>query len=95
MEYILFIHNNSDQPTTEEQWNEFFVAANESGMFSGGSEISAGIQIGDKSVKSALDSVVGYMRFESDSIDKLLKLLELHPVKIQGGTLELCEAPKT
>ncbi len=95
MEYILLIHNNADNPETEEQWNEFFTAANDSGMFNGGSEISPGIQLGSKKVKSATDTVAGYMRFETNDINKLHQLLELHPVKIQGGTLELCETPKT
>ena len=94
MEYILFIHNNVEHPTTEEQWTEFFAAANESGMFSGGSEISAGRQIGSREVVAVTDSVIGYMRFETDDLDKLNHLLDLHPVRIQGGTLELCETPK-
>ena len=95
MEYILFIHDNVDHPTTESQWTEFFSVANESGMFRGGSEISSGVQIGAKPVKYATDSVVGYMRFESDDFEALVQLLELHPVRRQGGTLELCETPKT
>ena len=95
MEYILLIHNNADQPTTEEQWNTYFSAARESAMFNGGSEIGSRIQLGSKNVISTTDSVVGYMRFEADDINKLHQLLELHPVYIQGGTLELCETPRT
>lgn len=95
MEYILFIHKNVDQPTTEDQWNAFFSAANESGIFSGGSEIRKSIQIGFKKVPLTTKSVVGCMRFETDDISQVHKLLELHPVFIQGGTLELCEMPKT
>jgi len=95
MEYILFIHNNADQPTTEEQWNSYFSAARESGIFTGGSAIGSRVQLGSKNVISTTDSVVGYMRFETDDIGKLHQLLELHPVYLQGGTLELCETPKT
>lgn len=95
MEYILFIHKNVDQPTTEDQWSAFFTAANESGIFSGGSEIRNSIQIGVKNVSPMTASVVGCMRFETDDISQVYKLLELHPVFIQGGTLELCEMPKT
>jgi len=29
MEYVLFIHNNVDSPTSEDQWDKFFAAANE------------------------------------------------------------------
>lgn len=95
MEYILFVHKNSNRPATQNQWNDFFAAANESGMFNGGSEISPGVKLGAPDIVCASDSVVGYMRFETDDVSKLYQLLELHPVKIQGGTLELCETPKT
>lgn len=95
MEYILFIHNNTDYQTTEEQWNSYFLAARESGIFKGGSEIQNRVQLGLKHVNSTTDSVVGYMRFETDDISKLHRLLKLHPVYMQGGTLELCETPKS
>jgi len=95
MEYILFIHNNMDQQPTNEQWNSFFAKAVASGMFNGGSEMGKSAQLGRKSVTPVTKSAVGYMRFETDDIEKLHKLLESHPAYIQGGTLELCELPKT
>lgn len=94
MEYILFIHNNTDSDTTDEQWNSFFTEANNSGVFIGGSEISNQIQIGKKHVKNITDKIGGFMRFESEDKNKIFSLLEKHPVIIQGGTLELCEMPK-
>ena len=42
-----------------------------------------------------LESVVGCMFFEVDDTNQLHKLLELHPVSIQGDTLEICEMAKT
>ena len=95
MEYILLIHKNADLVATSEQWNEFFIAANESGVFLGGSEISNQIQIGTKPVKKITDSIGGFMRFESEDKNVILDLLKKHPVIIQGGTLELCEMPKS
>ena len=95
MEYILFIHNNTDSPTTEGQWDSFFEDANKSGIFIGGSEISNQMQVGNKAVKDITNEIVGYMRFESDDKSKILTLLEKHPVIIQGGTVELCETPRT
>ena len=95
MEYILFIHNNTDANTTPEQWDAFFIAAKKSGTFQGGSEISNQYQIGKKSVSKITDSIVGVMRFESNDKCKILAILEKHPVYLQGGTLELCEMPKT
>ena len=95
MEYILFIHNNTDSATTEEQWSSFFEDANKSGVFLGGSEIANQTQIGKKTVKNITNEIVGYMRFESEDKSKILTLLEKHPVIIQGGTVELCETPRT
>lgn len=95
MEYILFIHNNVDQPTTEGQWAAFFEAAKQSGIFNGGSEITESHQLGSKKVTPSTNSVVGVMRFQTDDIQKLNQLLELHPVYIQGGTLEVCNMPTT
>ncbi len=95
MEYILFIHNNTDSNTTSEQWDAFFIAAKNSGIFQGGSEISNQHQIGRKSVSTITNNIVGVMHFESNDKNKILALLEKHPVFLQGGTLELCEMPKT
>jgi len=95
MEYILFIHNNTDAVTTEDQWQSFFTAAKNSGVFQGGSEISNQYQIGKKTVQQITNNISGVMRFKSDDKNKILALLEKHPVIIQGGTLELCEMPKS
>ena len=95
MEYILFIHNNADSPANSQQWDDFFTAANASGTFLGGSEISTRIQVGSKDVENITNNVAGFMRFESDDKNVILKLLEKHPVALTGGTLELCEMPKS
>lgn len=95
IEYILFIHKNTDHSPTNDQWAAFITAARNSGVFIGGSEVSPGVKIGDYAVTLATDSVVGYMRFKTDDVNILYRLLEQHPVVIQGGTVELCETPKT
>ncbi len=93
MEYILFIHNDIDSTSTSQQWDDFFIAAKDSGLFLGGSEISNQIQIGDKPIRKITDSIGGFMRFESNDKNTILQLLKKHPVVMQGGTLELCEMP--
>lgn len=84
-----------EQQPTDEQWSSFFAKATESGMFNGGSEIGKSTLLGSNSVSPVTNSAVGYMRFETDNIDKLHKLLGAHPAYINGGTLELCELPTT
>lgn len=95
MEYILFIHKNTDKPTTQEAWDSFFATAKDSGLFAGGSEIANRIQLGEKVVPDITEQVGGFMRFNADSLAAVRELLEQHPVLTCGGTLELCEMPKT
>jgi len=95
MEYILFIHNNSQSATQDEQWHTFFNEARKSGVFRGGSEMSNQQQIGKVLDTKITDNIAGIMRFESDDIQSILSLLDIHPVALQGGTLELCEMPRS
>lgn len=95
MEYILFIHGNTDTQTNSADWEHFFELAGNSGMFQGGSEIGKRIQLGNKDVTDTTKSVVGYMRFEVDNVETIKKLLYDHPVLKSGGTLELCELPQS
>ncbi len=95
MEYILFIHDNTDTPTKEEDWDRFLALARSSGLFQGGSEIGKRIRLGSKELSDTTKSVSGYMRFESRDVEALKSLLNEHPVLKNGGTLELCELPKT
>jgi len=95
MEYILFIHKNTESSIPKEEWDSFFSAALESGIFQGGSEIRNRIQLGEKPVNDITESVGGFMRFESENLEVVKSLLNKHPVLINGGTLELCEMPKS
>jgi len=95
MEFILFIHNNADSTVTNDEWASFINTAKQSGLFLGGSEIANQIQLGNKSVNRITDNIGGFMRFEADNDHMVLELLEKHPVFKQGGTLELCEMPKS
>ena len=95
MEYILFIHNNSDVTPTDEAWQMFFEAARASGMFQGGSAIANAMQLGNKPVAATTASVGGFMRFASNDRQAVIELLHQHPVLVNGGTLELCEMPSS
>jgi hypothetical protein len=94
-QYILLIQGNSKSASTPEEWEIFFTAAKQSGLFEGGSKIGKREIIGDISSAKPTDHIVGYMRFNSDDKQKILNLLEKHPVVIHGGTVELCEMPKS
>ena len=95
MEYIALIHKNTDSTPTSEEWTHFFEVASETSMFRGGSQIGKRLALGTKEVADTTFEVGGYMRFESDNLNLLRELLKTHPVVVHGGTIELCELPKS
>jgi hypothetical protein len=95
MQYIALIHNNTDSTPTADEWAQFFDAARQTGMFKGGSAIGARYTIGGKSVSDGTETIGGYMRFDSDDLERLQALLADHPMIKHGGTIELCEMPQS
>lgn len=95
MQFIAFIHGNSDTTATTEQWSRFFEDAKDSGMFQGGSALGSRHAIGKKPVSDSTDTIVGFMRFDSDDLGRLMELLDRHPVIRHGGTIELREMPQS
>jgi hypothetical protein len=49
----------------------------------------------NKDVPDVTDHIGGYMRFDAESLNELAELLRQHPTALHGGTLEICELPKT
>ena len=92
--YILLIHDNAKSVPTADEWDKFFSIATRSGTFKGGSAIGSRTIIGNSAAVST-NHIGGFMRFDSDDKRKVLDLLEIHPVVLRGGTVELCEMPKT
>jgi hypothetical protein len=95
MQYIALIHKNADTTPTSAEWNHFFKLAAETSMFQGGSEVGVRRVLGYKEVPDTTKRVGGYMRFDSEDLDRLVELLDEHPVIKHGGTIELCEMPET
>jgi hypothetical protein len=94
MQYLALMHNNTNAEPTAEAWERFFAAAGASGMFRDGSAMGARRVVGPE-VPDTTRYVGGFMRFDADDIAPLLALLEQHPVVKCGGSVELCELPKT
>ena len=94
-QYFLLIQNNPKNEPTTGEWKSFFAAAEESGMFRGGSAIGQRMTIGNADSARSTEHIVGFMRFDSDDKERLLKLLEQHPVVVHGGSVELCELPRS
>ena len=94
-QYILLIENNAKSPTTQEEWDRFFNTAKESGLFQGGSSMGKREIVGDADSAHSTDFIGGFMTFETADKRQLLNLLEKHPVALHGGSMHLCEMPKT
>lgn len=94
-QYILLIHENTKTNPTAEEWNQFFSVAHQSGLFKGGSAIGDRIIIGDAQFVTPSNHIGGFMRFDSDDKQKIMDLLQKHPVVTHGGSVELCEMPKS
>ena len=95
MQYILFIQKNTKTTPSPEEWNRFFIIAQESGLFEGGSAICKKLLLGDAPSAKSSDHIGGFMRFSSNDKQKLLELLKEHPVVVHGGSVELFEMPKS
>lgn len=94
-QYILLIQGHLKSDPAPEEWEAFFAAAQQSGLFKGGSAIGKRMIVGDAGSVKPTDHIVGFMRFDSDDKQKILDLLGKHPVVIHGGSVELCEMPKS
>ncbi|MGJ8640172.1 MAG: hypothetical protein ACSHYA_12350 [Opitutaceae bacterium] len=95
MEYLLLIHKNTDSASSEQEWDEFFIAAQRSGMFQGGSQLGESHILGKDLGGLSTEKIGGFMRFETTDFSGLKALLNQHPVVKNGGTVELIEMPKT
>lgn len=96
MEYLALIYNNQKSDSQDKDWERFLVMARESGMFKGGSEIGINRNmIGEKIQSGFANTIDGYMKFESVTLEELLNLLKSHPVIMHGGSIELLELPKS
>ena len=94
-QYLLLIQDNAKTKPSEAEWSDFFSVARASDTFVGGSEVGDRELFGDEASAKLSDHVVGYMRFDTDDKSKVTELLKIHPVVLNGGSVELCELPKS
>jgi hypothetical protein len=94
-QYILLIQNNVTSQSTQEEWDAFYSLARQSGIFKGGSAIGKREVVGDTATAQSSDFIQGYMTFDTAEKPQILNLLQRHPVVMNGGSVELCELPKT
>lgn len=95
MQYIAFVHANPEATIGSEEWDRFFAAASDAGVFRGGSELGERHAVGTNGVPDSTNTIDGFMRFDTDDLKQLLTLLESHPCIRHGGTIELREMPRS
>lgn len=96
MQYLLLIHENAKTPPpSDQEWATFFERAKASGLFKGGSALGRKELVGAARAAGTTEHIAGFMRFDAEDRTQLLELLREHPVVKHGGTVELCEMPKT
>ena len=95
MEYIIFMHRNTESEASPEEWNNFLSEARTSGIFRGGSAIGSRFYVGAEGAPDTTSVINGYMRFDTADITLLLDLLKRHPTVVHGGTVEICELPES
>ena len=93
MEYITFMHRNTESEATAGEWNDFLSEARASGIFRGGSAIGTRFYVGVEGAPDTTSVINGFMRFETADIKRLTDLLRKHPTVVHGGTIEICELP--
>jgi hypothetical protein len=93
--YLVLIQNNAITAPSEADWERFFTAAQKTGWFQGGSALGRRTSVGNPDTLTSTAHLAGYMRFDAPDHGQLLDLLKDHPVVQHGGTVELCELPKT
>ena len=94
-QYLLLIQGNATSEASSAQWNHFFASARDSGLFKGGSAIGDRTVVGNQATAKPSGHIVGFMRFDSDDRQAIIDLLAIHPVVLHGGSVELCEMPKS
>jgi hypothetical protein len=94
-QYMLLVQNNARSKPTSREWDHFLALARNSRLFEGGSALGHRIVIGDTESAQSSDHIVGFMRFSSSDKQELLDLLQQHPIVLRGGSVELCEMPKS
>jgi hypothetical protein len=95
MEGLLLIHGDAQGDATTSEWDAFFTAARQSGMFDGGSELGERYVVSKSPSSQSPTKIAGFMRFSSNSKPQLDILLAAHPVVVRGGNVELYELLKT
>lgn len=93
MQYLLLIHSDTTSAPAPREWEEFIERAKVSGTFRGGSAIGKKQFVGNTVAANSSDHIAGFMRFDGDDKQRILELLNEHPVVRHGGTVELCEMP--
>jgi hypothetical protein len=95
IDYIFFMHDDAPGGTDAE-WERYLSRLRDSGHFTGGSAIGAGICVNKQGASPPISArLTGYIRVQAESLDDARRFLEGNPVYEAGGTVEIRELPRS
>ncbi len=95
-DYILLMHGDATDKTSDAQWTDYFKMLAETGRFNGGSAIGKGVSLRKLGVSTDItDAIVGYIRVSAAGLEDAQKLVQGNPVFEAGGTVEIRELPRS
>jgi hypothetical protein len=94
-EYILLMHDDASA-ADENGWEPYVRRLQQGGFFEGGSAIGDGVCTRKSGAAPPITRhLAGYIRVCAESIDQAQFRLTGNPVFEAGGTVEICELPRT
>ena len=95
-DYIFFMHDDAAGETAEGAWVAYFSTLRRDGRFNGGSAIGDGVCVRKLGLApEPTRRIVGYIRVSANSLEEARDLVRGNPVFEAGGTIEICELPRT
>ena len=98
-DYLFLMHDDapdSGSEPTGDGWGRYIETLQASGNFQGGSAIGGGVCARKSGVAPMITGhLSGFIRVGAESLDHARSLLAGNPVFEAGGTVEICELPRT
>ncbi len=94
-EFIMLMHDDAIDRTTDEMWSAYFTFLRERKAFEGGSAIGKGDAFRKQAPAGKVSQhITGYIRVQATSLEAARELLPGNPVFECGGTVEIRELPR-
>lgn len=91
-EYILLMHGDASHEERGEDWETYLSGLQQAGAFQGGSSLGGGVCLSKGGTPPDITrQIVGYIRLQAASLERVRELVVGNPVFEAGGTVEVRE----